>query len=319
MKKTALLSLVTILIFSLSAGYVLSKVSNMKITINAKDLSEEGLVIVRPSDFEFENLLSDFLKIHPIDGFEKIKPLSIFIKNNTSKIVVAHAIVWECINSTGEKRPHTIRYIEALALTDGVIGSRTEDLSNQTIYPNSYQLLTLLPISGANGGGSGSGGESIRKRNADLSSEEVSKDKSQNRNELIRNQILARCSEVTVSIDGAFFDDGVFVGADNTGFFGMTKALVEAKRDLTSSILIDSDSKKISAHQKWEKVMKLGQENLKSPQEGARPEEYYNYYRNVFAQQFTKAKTAQGEDRLLSQLKRVRSKSLPLIRKQSHS
>lgn len=317
MKKTIFLSLLVILLVSVTTGYVLSMVSNMKITINAKDLPEDGLVIVKPSDLEFNNLSSSLLKTHPIDEFDKIKPLSIFIKNDSSKTVVAHAIIWECINSSGERRPHTIRYIESLALTDGVLGPRSDELSNQTIYPHSYQLLTLLPVSETSGGGGG-GGESIRKGSDNVSSKEISEDDSQNKNELIRNQILARCSEVIVSIDGAIFDDGTFVGTDTTGFFNMTKAFVEAKRNLTDSIITGSDKGKNAAQQKWQKITEIGEANLKSPPEGANSEEYYNYYSNIFAQEFLRVKKVQGEDKLLAQLKRWRGKTLPEIRKLPH-
>ncbi len=79
MKKTIILSLVVILLFSITTGYVLSKVSNMNITINAKDLPEEGLIIIKPSDPEFDKLSLNFLKTHSINKFDEIKPLSIFI------------------------------------------------------------------------------------------------------------------------------------------------------------------------------------------------------------------------------------------------
>jgi len=166
----------------------------MKVTINAKDLSDEGLVIVKSSDSDFNNLSLDFLKTHSIDEFDKVKPLSIFVKNTSSKTVVAHAIVWECFNSIGEKRPHIIRYIESPALTDGMLGPRTDELSDQTIYPKSYKLLSLLPISETNEGGGD--GESYRKINDNSPTKKIPESDYQNRNELIRNQIFANCSEL---------------------------------------------------------------------------------------------------------------------------
>jgi hypothetical protein len=55
---------------------------------------------------------------------------------------------------------------------------------------------------------------------------------------------LANYTDITVSIDGVFFEDGTFVGPDTTNFFAQAQAVVAAKRDLPQQISDQLQSKK---------------------------------------------------------------------------
>jgi hypothetical protein len=300
MRKVIILSAVLILLFSITTGYVLSMVQNMSVIINTKDLPEYGLIIVKSSEPEFDLLSATLKEKHYIDSFMKIKPFSVFIKNSTSKTVVGHSIVWECVNSKGEKRPHVTRYFESSALTDGVLGPQTNEFSNQTIYPGSYKMLSIVTFAGGSGSGGSSKTDSIKS--------------TEGNNSTLLDEILVNCQEVTVSIDGVFFEDGSFVGADNSDFYNKVATYVKAKRDL-DSFITENLRNNLPEDMIWQKVNEKAQINGEMSFENSNTNELYNYFTKIFAQQILRMKEVQGKEKLLARLQIINKTSLPKLRK----
>src|ERR671928_1294758 len=102
MKKIITLAILFITALSMTTGFVISRgTQNMHVRMSAKDLPEYGVTIVRPSDPDFDVLAAEQLKDVPAELIDRIKPLSVLIRNDNKRTVVAHAIIWDCVDSDG--------------------------------------------------------------------------------------------------------------------------------------------------------------------------------------------------------------------------
>lgn len=129
----------------------------MEVKVNAKDLPEHGLIIIRPSDPSFDSLAADLFKDVPNEEVESLKPFSVLIKNETDRTVVSQTIIWELTQTDGKKISLTKASINSEALTEGKDYFEAVARTNldNTIRPNSIQLFSLLPLSRSGGGGGG--------------------------------------------------------------------------------------------------------------------------------------------------------------------
>lgn len=71
----------------------------MSVSFNVKDLEE--LRIIGPHDPSFDGLLSTYFKESSREGFEDLKPFSVFVKNTSSRSVVAYVLRWELARRDG--------------------------------------------------------------------------------------------------------------------------------------------------------------------------------------------------------------------------
>ncbi len=304
MKK--LLLLIAALILPITVGFVFSQYNkNMQIRYSSKDLPEHGLNVIKPSDAEFDDLAAILLAEQNIPDFEKIKPFSIFLKNNNSKAVVAHSIVWRFIDSEGNITERKVSYVNSPALTDGILDMETDKEYSESISAGDYKFLTLAPKLYSQGGGGGSV-ESVNKGDVPNTTQEFSiEEKRLKAIDSLYSNVLK--NEVVILLDGVFFEDGLFVGSDTTNFFSMVDTHVKAKRDIIS--LVSDNLKNSVSTNTLDKTLKIKSETkLKDSYNLLNPEDQYDYSAKMFATYFLKLRQRLGREGLVNEINEFKKK-----------
>jgi hypothetical protein len=302
MNKKGVLIAAAIVLISVSIGLIISEASQaVGIKIHAKDLPEHGLIIVKPSDPEFEVIAFASIPNLTRDELEALRPFSMAIKNTGPKMLVAHTIIWEGANPEGRHESYVMSYANSEVFTDRLEFLSTIDRTNldKTIKAGSSRLLSLVPMrrAGPSGGGGGSRGEQIKEDDAtDLTQ----------RREQLRTQFMGY-SDLTISIDGAFFEDGEFVGPDVSHSFERLEAQVEAKRQLRTFVAESVKLKKTPA-QIFQELQTRADMPVNPPTQQSSVSDYSDYFTKFFANQFILQRRYFG-DGLLERL--VRSAGQP--------
>lgn len=303
------------IVLSITTGFVINNNNkNMVATYSSQDLPEHGLIIIKPSDPEFNHLATILQSEKEILDFEKIKPFSIFLKNNNTKAIVGHSIVWQFTDSSGGKTEQAINYVNSPALTDGEFIISPNDKLNQSIPAGGYKFLTLIPnaVSGGTGGG-GSSSEVFDKNNTDKS-KITDKQELNIETESIYRHKLDNGSEIFISLSGAFFEDGLFVGVDTTNFFDLVNAHVKAKRDLDA--YVNSMLKKGSSYSETlnHGLQEKTEKNLESF-DLSKPEGQYNLTTKTFATFYLKLNQLSDKAELRAKVEKSKNHLLPTIKK----
>jgi hypothetical protein len=206
---------------------VLTKRSG-QVSLKIKDIREHGLVIVGRSDPDFESLRG-ILSQEGIRFDLSIQPY-VFIKNLGNKRMIAYSLKWELLKDDGRVVTKTRSY----SREDILMGKEApEDPSDRIVLqPNAARLFSLA--------GYGDGQE--------ISLTPVSKTGAKSDPEILQKveqtglltgvgKELNHTVSVTVTLDGAFFEDGTFVGPNTSGFFERTSMQIDAKRHMVQEIL----------------------------------------------------------------------------------
>lgn len=115
MKKSKLiaLSLGAVLITGLGLLSLTGRVSAKKVVLNTRDLPEDNLFLVGPTNPSFEEEVSR-VSAHKSDEqkdlIHALKAFSIFIKNESSIAVIAYALRWDMTRSDGTTISHVRSY-----------------------------------------------------------------------------------------------------------------------------------------------------------------------------------------------------------------
>lgn len=316
MKKIILLTLA--LMLPITTGFVFSQYNknrqNMQVRYSAKNLPEHGITIVLPTNPEFDVLAKNLLAKQDDPDFEKIRPFSIFLKNNSSKVVVAHSIVWKFVETTGKIVDFKINYVDSPALTDGILNIESDEQASESIPVGSYKFLTLAPKLNPQGGGGGNSDLTNDNNVLDTIEKSSTEEKRRKAIESLYSKVLKNANEVLILLDGAFFDDGLYVGSDTTNFFNVVDAHVRATRDVISSI-----SKILGDSAQENKILKTlqekGESRLKKSRDLSNPEEQYEDSIRIVATYLSKLKQISGEKGLKDEINSFNKRSLPKIRK----
>lgn len=315
MKRSAFLILLLIIVLGTTTGFIISKIRNpMSVKVHAKDLPEYKLIIVKPSDPEFDALAATYLKDIPTEEIEAIKPISVFIKNIGDKTVVAHTIIWEGTDANGKKQTFRKNYANSEFFTEGDNYPQALAGANfdETIMPGEAHLVSLKPLKhdGPHGGGGGIQQDSDASQQ---SQNEPDKDNEQGVRKL-GSQMLTKFIDITVSIDGVFFSDGAFVGPDTFGFFDRMKAQVDAKRDLARLIAEDFKQKKSEA-EIFEAIETRARAEVKNLANQVTVADYYNYFSKFFAALILQQKRVYGGDKAIDIALRLHDRPQPNLHK----
>ncbi len=283
-----------ILAVSIVGGFVLRGRSRpMDIRVHARDLPEEGLVIIKPSDRPFEAKLARHLQGENRLAVDLFRPYSVVIENRTNQTVVAYLVQWCFTKADGTNQCYRKAYSSPGALMDGQSAPEPDEARTGKIRPNSDLLLSIISLDG---------GGPLRVPTNRNEAEQVGKGAVLDKNERLRrfSSALGEYTDVTVSIDGAFFDDGVFVGDNTSGFFEQMQALVAAKRDLLNEVSAKSNSSETSNSEVFKALQGVADEQVAPPNSKSSPEDYYNFYRNFYARELASSKETLGDKRALA-------------------
>jgi hypothetical protein len=297
MKRIVTITL--ILVFAL-ATFVLSalKFQNASadvVTLYTRDIPNHGLILIGPASSSYESEMTAFLsgKDAQQQAFiEDLKPFSAFLKNTNSKDVVAYKLRWELSGADMKTVTHDRVFADPALLmgedpariTPAVLGLGSTIVSNNSRFVAVANSLSA-PIKPSISMGSGS----------DIDSESPpSQTDDESLLENLRTE-LDHATEITISIDGAVFSDGTFVGPDETGYFSQFKAQIAAKFDLLRGTVIA-----IQQNGTPSEIYSHIQTIVDAPAISIGPDstdaDYYNFYRQIYAQEMLAMRTAHNND-----------------------
>lgn len=203
-------------------------------------LQTYGVNAVGPADPEF-----DFkLKAQVGESYEELshlidiaKPISILIINGSEKDIVGCSLKWEITNPTGKHvYPHirsTPGVLMGIKPIDPKMEGRTSLIpagESRIFSFNSIVEQTFLKLN--------SQGNNEKKGSARMPylPESVIREI-----EFSTTSLIHSASRFSVSIDGIFFSDGTFAGADSFFFFDSMRGQIEARHDFLS-LLFEAES-----------------------------------------------------------------------------
>jgi hypothetical protein len=262
----------------------------MRVRVNAEDLASRGLVIITPDDAASAEL---YARLEMSEGLDSIRTRSAFIRNTGKQSVVAFMLKWELMKPSGEIDARNYQYVTNWSLMGGGVSRHGGDI----IRPETTWFITpgFATEVGNDHGYLPAGRDMLLKR--------IDRD-------------LSQYSSLTVSLDGAFFEDGTFVGPNSTGFFEKVAALCEAHRDLSTEIAADVDAGKAD-----DEIFR-GLETLAAAPKGAfrkhsSPEDYYNRFKSDYAEQLVRMRGKSGDKQTLEFARRPLNKPWPTLRKEA--
>lgn len=289
MKKTIILSASLIMLVSIVSGFALSRsLQRMTLKIHTKDVPAEGLILVRPSDPSFEVKFAKQMEGQSSNIADRIRPFSVFLENRSKQTVVAYMIQWCFTRRDGTNDCYKDAFVAPRALMEGGnIADGGEALTGK-IKPGSAQFVSLISPDGTG---------LFRVPISPDEAERMKQGSMLDRNEILErsNLELAKYTDVTVALDGAFFSDGTFVGDDTSGFFDQINAQVQAKRDLLNELAV------ASANNSKDKVYAYIETVANQPAASIGPKstsaDHYSYYRKFYAKQIISSCRVLGNER----------------------
>jgi hypothetical protein len=293
MRKTFVLIMLIISAGTVTAGFVMSRSARaMTVKVHKKDLPEHGLTIISPSDPSFDTLLTAHLKGEPNEMIDRLKPFSFFVENKSKQTVVAYTIQWCFTRSDGTNEYSIKTLVNPKALMEG--DDLSEEMIEQSgrIRPNSTSFFSLVSPDG-----SGSFRVPLRPEEAEQFKKGIQPDRAT----LLQrySDELSKYSDITLSIDGAFFDDGTFVGPDTTGFFDKTKAEIGARYDLLSEI-VHGSSKGKSKDDIFNDLANTANQPEVRLDSKSSASDYYNFHKRRLAAEISRARNIVGDEKALA-------------------
>jgi hypothetical protein len=307
MIKGILLALSFITSLGLFGGFMLSGSSPKGIRVHSRDLPEEGLVIVRPSDASFSAKFAKEMEGQSQSTANLVQPFSVFLENRSEQTVVAYMIQWCFTRSDGANDCYRKAFVAPRALMDGAKGTAEDEARSGTVKPNSSVFLSLISPDGR-------GSFRVRVPTTREEAEKIKQGATPDLTQRVQAE-LARYTDVVVTIDGAFFDDGSFVGDDVSGFFDQINAQVKAKYDLLSEVKTESDKPQRTHEEIFHHVEDAASQNPLpiSPQSNAA--DHYSYYKQFYAHQILSSRQILGDEKALQRSLGEIKKAWPTLRK----
>jgi hypothetical protein len=278
----------------------------MTVRFNVKDIKEYGLEIISPLDPSFGSLTAAYFNGRPSPQLEAFKPFAVFLKNRGSKPLVAYVIKWEIVRPDGRITTTYNSYAQTGVLMGYGVGIATQPGLRQIIDPGSVRLFSSAsPIDVDEGNAMGSTGYYA------TATEAANVDPVLKVSDRIKSQ-LRQSKSITVSLDGAFFADGTFVGPNTSGYFERIKAEIDAKRDLLEQVE-RAGKKQVDLDRVFEAIETKSNSEPLSPSGDSSPEALYRYHTQAFAREIVGLKNAYGKERTTDHLKSLYNLRKPTI------
>ncbi len=263
-----------------------------------RDLPRHGLVLVDLSEPFSERIIPSFIsKWQTISDSVQLRSLALL--NESDQTVVAYKLLWNLDYANGtclvdEKSFANIEVLMGVEPTKEQVNS----FDDPTIKPGGFRLFSLstrMPIAirseakRSSGIGALTGGMTVLRDDSEGA-------------DYVR----------AVSIDGAFYGDGRFVGPDTTGYFAMVRAEIRAKLDLLHEI-----SRAVETGGSLSAVFDNLRANTNSLQYRPRmtASEAYDFYRQIFAEEILRMRGASGEANAARLILQELSREWPELRK----
>lgn len=267
------------------------KTERLTVKFNVRGLPEHRVSLIAPSD----PILTGGRTV-------LVDPYSVALRNTSSKAVVGYSIKWECFDgksvSATRDMSHDKKFSNSLgfAFMYGEESERRAILKNadEVIQPDSTWLLSPdLPA---------------RKLSGPL--EEINP----GRDQAALAEIEAACPIMTVTLDGAFFDDGTFVGPDTNDFFVKVKTQMDVRHEVLQEV--QSNLKRGKDPTEVFKGLEEMRDRERQLSGGEMTmNELRSFYRHMFAQDVLGMKEMWGTDGAIANVQRQLSRNWVTLRK----
>lgn len=291
MRRAAIVFLLLFAGVALTSGSIWygDKKVQMGFQASTKGLVEDGLVMVSLSDSSFNEMFSRLEQSSP--GFKSLRPYTVFILNTGKHPVIAFALKWDFMRPNGQVATRTHQFVSNSSL----LGKGVSDSDGGVIRPGTTWFFTSefgSEVGSPQAIQLGKQGQYLAQTSADLSS----------------------FTGVSVSLDGAIFDDGNFIGPDETGFFAKIVALRDSHRDTMNDI-----AKKLKEGKSHKQILDELETLTKSPKvrlgKNSTSSDYYNYFRREYTGELLLMKKAAGPERTLEYALETQGKQWPALKK----
>lgn len=187
--------------------------------------------------------------------------------------------------------------------------SEEQESQSSRIKPNTTQVVALI---------SPDGSTPFRVRVSQEEANQIRQGATPDRKALLQrfmSELATNYTDITVSIDGAFFDDGTFAGPDTSGFFAHVKAQIDAKRDLLNEVAIGLSNLHRSKEEVFSHVEKTAAQPDVRLDSNSTPTDFYNFYKRFYAREILEDRNAFGDDKALAVTLQPLKKAWPKLRK----
>lgn len=196
-------------------------------TMRAVTIPDSGLKLVGPEDPQFESLSKTLLHGEAVPEFEVLKPFTVLLVNQSGKALVAYSVRWEYTKPTGERIHADVSDGHIRRLLDGGRKRTDADEDRGAGSVESGSLVIVTPRTSLK---SNLGAQARVGRSDYVSGLEKLASR------------LAAGTDVAATLDGAFFEDGSFVGSDETGFFEAFKSKVDEQQVIGDYVMKSFES-----------------------------------------------------------------------------
>ena len=307
LKKYAVIVISLLSVVGVVTGVVagMRRAQGMEVRFNKRDLPKHGVHIITPVDSSFDDtVLKHFKNKSP----ETLKPFSIFIQNSGDRMVVAYALTWEFAKKDGKVMTKTVGYSEPGILMGEEIPKDPAFKHTTAIEPGEVKCFTWnSQIKQEAFETSGTADKSALHQSPDTQPDESSALRAMLASE------WSQATDLTVSLDGVVFDDGTFVGS-NVMFFQQLQAAVNAKVDLLREIALASQQGRVDQALESITAKSLEPDVVFATQFSA--DDYYRYFRKIYAAEITNMNSAYGKEKLVPYLVGSYNRARPVLRKE---
>ncbi len=238
-------------------------VSGSGATMNVRDLTAHGGVLIPPGHAQFESAVSQALGNHRSDLATAVKNLSVVLQNNSRKTVIGYALRWTFKKLDGTVQTTGIAWIEPRGLFDGDKPKDARDLPGGTlIRPGHARLVSMFARLNADSSNNLGVSAPMQEYMAQF------------------NDMVDNSSDVTVTLDGLLFEDGTFAGPNEHHLFENFVESFVAVQDFYRHVMSLSDGgtpePEIISWIKSQKVDDLGSANAIDFDRGVAVNEFLN-------------------------------------------
>ncbi|MBA3711803.1 MAG: hypothetical protein H0W76_05040 [Pyrinomonadaceae bacterium] len=253
--------------------------------LNIKDLSEHGLKIIGPSDPSYDNVASALFPETQSAALQALRPYSVILKNTSDRIIIACRLKWEFTEASGRVKTEPRGFI-TFGPFMGLGAANTDPNTNSNIIKsNSTWLFTpsIMDVRYMKTDGS-VGGNNAARMHAEYLQTLAAK--------------LVQYTSITVSLDGVFFDDGTFVGPDETNFFAYVEALQKARHDVFREVESGIKQGKI-ATELLNHISRLAEAPEVRLSSASTSSDFYNFQRKIVAKEVLKVRKKAGNEQAI--------------------
>lgn len=324
MKKSTLIVLTCSLVLVAGVGtfWYSRGARAMPLGVSVKDFPKHGLKIIGPSDPAFEGALAGLARGQRQLLDDSIRPFCVFVENQGDQDVVGYRLRWTLTRADGQSETYANTYINPGTFVGAVMPGGGAEGRGRVIKRGSTRLLSFIPsldLEEEGGVSQGAGGVSTENREAaaQISQGVAEAVKRRDQAALIASlrSKMSEYTDVTISIEGAFYEDGTFVGPKGSKFFEQVEAYVDARHDLLRSIVND-----LVQHKSVEEIyarLKAAADDKRGAWLSADPPpaDVYNHFRRSYAQQILRGRQIMGDRRALeTELRSLRNPGARLKR-----